>query len=138
MAELTITGVKARQIYDSRGRPTIECDILTQQGQFRAAVPSGASTGIYEALELRDGVKTEWLGKGVKKAVSNINTIIAPALIGKSPLDQEAIDKLMVEELDGTKGEYGPPKKKTWSKCCLGSLTCSISSWSCCKGSSFV
>jgi len=110
--ELVITGVKARQIYDSRGRPTIECDILTQQGQFRAAVPSGASTGIYEALELRDGVKSEWLGKGVKKAVQNINTIIAPAIIGKSPTDQAAIDKLMIEELDGTTGEFGRPKKK--------------------------
>merc|ERR1719491_672621 len=91
MAELTITGVKARQIYDSRGRPTLECDILTQQGQFRAAVPSGASTGIYEALELRDGIENEWLGKGVKTAVKNINTIIAPAIMGKSPLAQQEI-----------------------------------------------
>lgn len=112
MAELTITGVKARQIYDSRGRPTLECDILTQQGQFRAAVPSGASTGIYEALELRDGVESEWLGKGVKKAVQNINSIIAPAIIGKSPLAQKEIDDLMVKELDGTTNEYGFPKKK--------------------------
>jgi len=112
MAELTITGVKARQIYDSRGRPTLECDILTQQGQFRAAVPSGASTGIYEALELRDGEKGEWLGKGVKKAVSNINTIIAPAIIGKSPLAQKEIDDLMIKELDGTTNEWGFPKKK--------------------------
>jgi len=112
MAELTITGVKARQIYDSRGRPTLECDILTQQGQFRAAVPSGASTGIYEALELRDNEKGEWLGKGVKKAVSNINTIIAPAIIGKSPLAQKEIDDLMIKELDGTTNEWGFPKKK--------------------------
>jgi len=111
-SELTITGVKARQIYDSRGRPTLECDVLTQQGQFRAAVPSGASTGIYEALELRDGIENEWLGKGVKKAVENINKIIGPALIGKSPLDQEKIDKLMIEELDGSEGEYGRPKSK--------------------------
>jgi len=112
MAELTITGVKARQIYDSRGRPTLECDILTQQGQFRAAVPSGASTGIYEALELRDNEKGEWLGKGVKKAVSNINTIIAPAIIGKSPLAQKEIDDLMIKDLDGTTNEWGFPKKK--------------------------
>lgn len=112
MAELTITGVKARQIYDSRGRPTLECDVLTQQGQFRAAVPSGASTGIYEALELRDGIKNEWLGKGVKQAVNNINTIIAPAILGKSPLAQQEIDDLMIKELDGTTNEYGFPKSK--------------------------
>jgi enolase len=112
MADLTITGVKARQIYDSRGRPTLECDILTQQGQFRAAVPSGASTGIYEALELRDGKENEWLGKGVKKAVANINTIIAPAIMGKSPLQQKEIDDLMIKELDGTTNEYGFPKAK--------------------------
>merc|ERR1711953_60114 len=75
-------------------------------------VPSGASTGIYEALELRDGVAGEWLGKGVKKAVSNINTIIAPAIMGKSPLDQKEIDDLMIKELDGTTNEFGFPKKK--------------------------
>jgi enolase len=112
MAELTITGVKARQIYDSRGRPTLECDILTQQGQFRAAVPSGASTGIYEALELRDGIQEEWLGKGVKKAVENINSVIGPKLIGMSPLKQTDIDNLMIDDLDGTTGEWGKPKKK--------------------------
>lgn len=112
-SELEITSVKARQIYDSRGRPTVECDVTTQQGQFRAAVPSGASTGIYEALELRDG-GDGWLGKGVSKAVDNVNSIIAPALVGQSPLEQETIDKLMVEELDGTKNEYG------WSKSKLG------------------
>lgn len=71
---------------DSRGFPTIEADVLTDDGLFRAAVPSGASTGIYEALELRDGDKKRYDGKGVKKAVSNVNTIIAPALTGKKVL----------------------------------------------------
>jgi len=112
--ELSITGVKGRMIYDSRGRPTVECDIMTAQGQFRAAVPSGASTGIYEALELRDGVEGEWLGKGVDKAVANINNIIGPQILGKSPLAQAEIDKFMVEELDKEKNEYG------WSKAKLG------------------
>lgn len=112
-SELEITAVKARMIYDSRGRPTVECDVTTQQGQFRAAVPSGASTGIYEALELRDGGDA-WLGKGVNQAVENVNSVIAPALVGQSPLEQETIDKLMVEELDGSKNEYG------WSKSKLG------------------
>lgn len=109
--DITITGVKARMIYDSRGNPTVECDIITQQGQFRAAVPSGASTGIYEALELRDGDQS-WHSKGVQKAVNNVNKIIGPAILGKSPNAQSEIDKLMVEKLDGTKGEFGWMKKK--------------------------
>ncbi|PKI72530.1 hypothetical protein CRG98_007052, partial [Punica granatum] len=75
--------VKARQIFDSRGNPTVETDVTLDDGTFaRAAVPSGASTGIYEALELRDG-GSEYLGKGVSKAVENVNTIIGPALVGK-------------------------------------------------------
>jgi enolase len=87
----------AREILDSRGNPTIEADVFTSKGVFRAAVPSGASTGIYEALELRDGDKKRYLGKGVKKAVSNVNTIIAPALKGKKATDQTQIDRYMVE-----------------------------------------
>ncbi|KAH0483551.1 MAG: uncharacterized protein KVP18_002433, partial [Porospora cf. gigantea A] len=76
----TIVSIKAREIIDSRGNPTVEVDLTTKEGLFRAAVPSGASTGIYEALELRDGDKSRYLGKGVLKAVENVNTIIAPAL----------------------------------------------------------
>jgi len=110
-SEIIINGVKGRMIYDSRGNPTVECDIITQQGQFRAAVPSGASTGIYEALELRDNNK-DWHGKGVSKAIDNINQIIGPLILGKSPLSQKEIDRFMVEEIDGTKGEFGWMKKK--------------------------
>jgi len=112
--EISIQDVKARMIYDSRGRPTVECDITTEQGRFRAAVPSGASTGRYEALELRDGKANEWLGKGVNKAVENINTLIGPRIKSMNPTQQAAIDKLMVEELDGSKNDFG------WSKSKLG------------------
>jgi len=73
---MSIIAVNARQIFDSRGNPTVECDVTTTDGMFRAAVPSGASTGVYEALELRDGVKADYHGKGVKTAVENIKTII--------------------------------------------------------------
>merc|ERR1712226_1196126 len=110
-SEVLISGVKGRMIYDSRGNPTVECDIITQQGQFRAAVPSGASTGIYEALELRDNDQN-WHGKGVSKAIDNINKVIGPLILGKSPLSQSEIDKFMVQEIDGTKGEFGWMKKK--------------------------
>jgi len=108
----TILDIKAREILDSRGNPTLEADVVTEQGIFRAAVPSGASTGIYEALELRDGDKSRYLGKGVLKAIDNVQTLIKPALIGKDPLDQVGIDKIMIEQLDGTKNEYGWCKKK--------------------------
>ncbi|KAI4371351.1 hypothetical protein MLD38_019597 [Melastoma candidum] len=107
-----IKSIKARQIYDSRGNPTVEADVELDDGTFaRAAVPSGASTGIYEALELRDG-GSDYLGKGVSKAVNNVNKIIAPALIGKDPTDQTAIDNFMVQELDGTVNEWGWCKQK--------------------------
>jgi len=106
--------MQAREIFDSRGNPTVEVDVCTEVGLFRAAVPSGASTGIYEALELRDGDKGRCLGKGVLKAVANVNDIIAPKLIGMDVTRQAEIDKLMVETLDGTKNEWG------WSKSKLG------------------
>merc|ERR1719310_1787891 len=96
-----ICQIRAREIFDSRGNPTVEVDLCTQEALFRAAVPSGASTGIYEALELRDGDKSRLLGKGVLRAVANVNNIIAPALIGMDVTKQAEIDKLMVEELDG-------------------------------------
>merc|ERR1712087_935029 len=85
-----IKKVHARSIYDSRGNPTVEVDLTTEKGVFRAAVPSGASTGIYEALELRDKDKDKWHGKGVTKAINNVNNVIAPALIEAKvdPVDQ--------------------------------------------------
>lgn len=103
---MPINKIHARQIFDSRGNPTVEVDLYTERGRFRAAVPSGASTGIHEALELRDGVKSEYHGKAVLKAVSNVNDIIAPALVGKD-LDvsnQAAIDQMMLA-LDGTENK---------------------------------
>ncbi len=97
-----ITEVFARQILDSRGNPTVEVDVITADGVVgRAAVPSGASTGIHEAVELRDGDKKKYLGKGTLKAVKNVNTIIAPALLGYDVADQTGIDQLMLS-LDGT------------------------------------
>lgn len=99
---LFIEDVNARQILDSRGFPTIEVDVRLSNGVLgRASVPSGASTGVYEAIELRDGNKFDYLGKGVSKAVDNVNIIIAPELIGENPSHQQEIDALMLS-LDGT------------------------------------
>eukprot|EP00971_Amphidinium_carterae_P312326 6207684-Amphidinium_carterae.1 len=109
-----IMHITAREILDSRGNPTVEVDVWTPLGQFRASVPSGASTGVYEALELRDGDKGRAMGKGVLKAVANIKDLIAPKLIGLDATQQSTIDKLMVETLDGSKNEWG------WSKAKLG------------------
>ena len=96
-----INKINARQIFDSRGNPTVEVDVLTENGFFgRAAVPSGASTGEHEAVELRDG-GDKYMGKGVLNAVNNVNRIIAKEIIGKSVFDQKKIDKLMID-LDGT------------------------------------
>lgn len=97
-----ISEIFARQILDSRGNPTVEVDVLTDEGALgRAAVPSGASTGIHEAVELRDGDKKKYLGKGVLKAVKNVNEILAPALLGNDVADQTGIDEMMIQ-LDGT------------------------------------
>ncbi|MBN2843256.1 MAG: phosphopyruvate hydratase [Sedimentisphaerales bacterium] len=104
-----IVDVRAREILDSRGNPTVEVDVTLADGAFgRAAVPSGASTGIHEAVELRDGDKKRYLGKGTLQAVKNVNEIIAPEICGLDPRNQEQIDKLMIE-LDGTenKGKLG-------------------------------
>ena len=104
-----ITDVYAREVLDSRGNPTIEVEVYTESGAFgRGMVPSGASTGEYEAVELRDGDKSRYLGKGLSKAVDNVNNVIADALLGYDVLEQNAIDKLMIE-LDGTpnKGKLG-------------------------------
>ena len=116
----TITAVKARQIFDSRGNPTVEVDVHTTKGKYTAMVPSGASTGIYEALEMRDGDKSEYMGKGVTKAVANVNTIIGPALVGMSPAEQTLIDDKMVQELDGSKNEWGWSKSKLGANAILG------------------
>ena len=100
-----ISEIFARQILDSRGNPTVEVDVLTDEGALgRAAVPSGASTGAHEAVELRDGDKKNYLGKGVLKAVKNVNDIIAPALIGNDVADQTGIDEMMIR-LDGTENK---------------------------------
>lgn len=104
-----IIDVHARQILDSRGNPTVEVDVTTQNGFVgRAAVPSGASTGVHEAVELRDGDKTRYMGKGVLKAVENVNTKIAEALKGADVFEQNTIDKIMID-LDGleNKGSLG-------------------------------
>lgn len=106
-----ITDVYAREVLDSRGNPTVEVEVFTESGAFgRALVPSGASTGEYEAVELRDGDKGRYLGKGVLKAVENVNEIIAPFLVGEefNVLDQNGIDQALIE-LDGTenKGKLG-------------------------------
>ncbi|MFM7327250.1 MAG: phosphopyruvate hydratase [Bacteroidota bacterium] len=104
-----IEGIHARQILDSRGNPTVEVDVVTESGAFgRAAVPSGASTGTHEAVELRDGDKKNFLGKGVLKAVDNVNKIIAREVVGLPVFEQTLIDRLMIE-VDGTpnKGKLG-------------------------------
>ncbi|HEV8605812.1 MAG TPA: phosphopyruvate hydratase [Tepidisphaeraceae bacterium] len=112
---ITIEFIQGRQILDSRGNPTIEVDVLLENGAMgRAAVPSGASTGEHEAVELRDDDKKMFGGKSVMKAVDNVNTKIAPELIGSDPRDQEAIDRLMIE-LDGT-----PNKAKLGANAILG------------------
>jgi len=117
---IEIVDVLAREILDSRGNPTVEVEVWLDDGVMgRAAVPSGASTGIFEACELRDGDKSRYLGKGVSLAVKNVNTEIADALIGMNVLDQAEIDKLLIE-LDGT-----PNKSRLGANAILGaSLAC--------------
>ena len=112
---IEIVDVIGREILDSRGNPTVEVEVTLDDGVVgRAAVPSGASTGIYEACELRDGDKSRYLGKGVEKAVTNVNTEIAEALVGMNVLDQPAIDKLLID-LDGT-----PNKSRLGANAILG------------------
>jgi len=113
---MSIKSVTARQIYDSRGNPTVEVDVVTEAGRFRASVPSGASTGKHQAVELRDNDPKFFRGKGVQKAVDNVNKIIGPALVGK-PVDerkQAEVDKLLIS-LDGT-----PNKSKLGANAIIG------------------
>ena len=115
MASTTISRVHAREILDSRGNPTVEVDVRLESGTLgRAAVPSGASTGEHEAWELRDGNKSRFGGKGVEKAVANVNDKIAPVLKGWDALEQAKIDKKLIE-LDGT-----PNKKNLGANALLG------------------
>jgi enolase len=111
----TIVDIRGRQILDSRGNPTVEVDVTLSDGSVgSAAVPSGASTGAHEANELRDGDKGQWLGKGVTKAVANVNDVIADEIIGMDALEQVAVDQRLIE-LDGT-----PNKKKLGANAMLG------------------
>ena len=115
MSSSTIKSVKAREILDSRGNPTVEVDVTLEDGSFgRAAVPSGASTGEYEAVELRDGDKNRYLGKGVQKAVSNVNDKLAKKILGLNGLDQTGVDRVMISE-DGS-----PSKKNLGANAILG------------------
>lgn len=119
MEYISIEDVFARQILDSRGNPTVEVEVSAQGKTARASVPSGASTGSFEAVELRDGDKSYYMGKSVEKAVNNVNTVIADAVIGMNVFDQRAIDQAMIQ-LDGT-----PNKGKLGANAILGvSLAC--------------
>ncbi|MEG2138399.1 MAG: phosphopyruvate hydratase, partial [Oscillospiraceae bacterium] len=112
---IEIADVLAREVLDSRGNPTVEVEVYLEDGVVgRAIVPSGASTGIYEACELRDGDKTRFGGKGVEKAVTNVNTEIADLMVGMNVLDQVSIDKALIE-LDGT-----PNKERLGANAILG------------------
>lgn len=115
-----IASIHAREILDSRGNPTIEVEVVTEDGDMgRAAVPSGASTGIHEALELRDDEPGRYGGKGVRKAVENVNEVIADALFGVDVTEQTLIDRILLD-LDGT-----PTKSKLGANAILGvSLAC--------------
>src|SRR5256885_1211436 len=112
---MELQNIHAREILDSRGNPTLEVDVILADGATgRAAVPSGASTGAYEACELRDGDKKRYLGKGVLKAVKNVNDVIAPKLLGMNATEQLDIDRAMID-LDGT-----PNKAKLGANAILG------------------
>ncbi|MCS7046817.1 MAG: phosphopyruvate hydratase, partial [Gemmataceae bacterium] len=112
---MDLESLHAREILDSRGHPTLEVEVILADGATgRAAVPSGASTGAHEAVELRDGDKKRYLGKGVLQAVQNVNEIISPRLLGCDALDQSGIDQLLIE-LDGT-----PNKSKLGANATLG------------------
>jgi len=113
--DTVIESISAQEVLDSSGNPTVEVEVILADGSWgRAAVPSGASTGVHEALELRDGDKSRYGGKGTLKAVENVNTEIADALVGWDAVEQKAIDMAMIE-LDGT-----PNKSKLGANAILG------------------
>ena len=113
-----IEDVVAREVLDSRGNPTVEVEVLLEDGSIgRAIVPSGASTGVHEAVELRDGDKSRYLGKGTLKAVENVNDIIAEKILGWDAFDQVGLDKTLIE-LDGT-----PNKGKLGANAILGAVS---------------
>jgi len=118
-----IISVVGREVMDSRGNPTVEAELLTGYGKFVAAVPSGASTGIYEATELRDG-GSRYKGKGVSQAVDNINSIIQEQLKGKDTRLQKELDEFMIHELDGSENEWGYPKAKLGANAVLAVSMC--------------
>ncbi len=122
--DTTIELLRAREVLDSRGDPTVAVDVLLADGsRGTAMVPSGASTGAHEAVELRDGEKARYRGKGVRRAVGNVDDVIAPELIGEDAADQSAIDKILIE-LDGTEN-----KSKLGANALLGvSLACTDTS----------
>jgi enolase len=115
-----VLSIVAREILDSRGNPTIEVDVATSKGLFRSMVPSGASTGVYEALELRDKEPDRFMGKGVQKAVEAVNCVIAPSMIGKDCTNQAENDMFMIARLDGSSNEYGFSKNKLGANAILG------------------
>ena len=120
MKPIHIKDIHAREILDSRGNPTVEVDVILENGVLgRASVPSGASTGIYEAYELRDNDATRYNGKGVLKAVLAVNTEIASALKGRNVFEQDDLDRLMIE-LDGTENKGRHP----WYLTCLCKSSC--------------
>jgi len=119
-----ILKIVGRYIYDSRGNPTVEVDLWTSKGLFRAGVPSGASTGIYEALELRDGDKAVHHGKGVEKAVANVQTLGKLVIEkGFDATQQKEIDEFLIQQ-DGTDS-----KKKIWCQCYSRYFNCCMQSW---------
>ena len=123
---IEIVDVVGREILDSRGNPTVEVEVYLEDGTMgRAAVPSGASTGIYEACELRDGDKSRYNGKGVEKAVSNVNTEIAEALIGTNVLDQVAIDKMLIEPSWVPPWPAPRPLPRLWASPCTATSAAS-------------
>lgn len=108
----SILHIQAREIFDSRGIPTVEVDLQTELGIFRASVPSGTAAGAFEALELRDNDASRFGGKGVAKAIANVNTVLCDGLKGMDPVNQSEIDDLMITNLDGSQNEWGWSKEK--------------------------
>ncbi|CAI5494118.1 unnamed protein product [Closterium sp. Naga37s-1] len=106
-APSVILSVKGRMVLDARGEPTVEAEVGSHRGKFRASVPTGVTSGIYEAVEVRDGDEGEFFGRGVQRAVGNVIEVIAAAVVGRDPREQGEIDRLMAAELDQTDNKVG-------------------------------